>query len=174
RITSCDHYAGGKIHGEMQTLDRRDGLALQNDGVAHRLHAEHSDIVLHQNWKDFAAEAVVMCVHHVERHLYGVESEAVSKSGVEHLQVDVGTLVSREPDVANPARLLRLQHGLHATARPKNSIWIGIAYHFMELHQVHMVGLKAAEGLIDRGGDSFASLAIDLAHQKRFLVITIP
>src|SRR5437879_10736352 len=49
RIATGDDHAGGQIHRVMQALERSGSLALQDDVVAHRLHGEHADIVLHQD-----------------------------------------------------------------------------------------------------------------------------
>src|SRR5882724_2065230 len=56
RIAPRDDDTGGKIHRVVQTLDRGDSLALENEGVAHRFHSENSDAVSGQNRQDFLFE----------------------------------------------------------------------------------------------------------------------
>ena len=77
RIAAGDDDTGRKIHGVLQTLDRCNGLALKNDLIAHRFHAENSDSVLGQHRQDPLFETVEVGVHHVERHLNGIERESV-------------------------------------------------------------------------------------------------
>src|SRR5712664_3613379 len=87
--------------------------------------------------------------------------------------MDIRTLVAREADEADLARLLRLQDGLHPSAFGKNAIRIGVANHFVKLEQIDPVSLKTAQRLVDltRGGGPIAS--IDLGHKKGFLPVTV-
>src|SRR4029077_5452672 len=99
----------------------------------------------HQNGQNFLFEAVEVRVHHVQRHLHGIEREAVSKSGLQHLQVDVGTFVASKSDVAQLALLLRFEDGFHPTAFGENAGSIGVANDLVKLHKIYMIGLQAAE-----------------------------
>src|ERR1017187_103832 len=59
-VAARNHDARWQIHGVVQALDRGGGFALKNDVVAHWLHSQHADIVLHQHRQDVLLEAVVM------------------------------------------------------------------------------------------------------------------
>src|SRR5258705_3898280 len=80
RIASGDYYASGKAHGIVQALDGAHCLALENERVAHGLHAQHADVLLHQNRKHLGFEAAEMVVHHIERHLHSVKVEIMARS----------------------------------------------------------------------------------------------
>ena len=127
----------------MQTFDRRRGLAVENDLVAHRLHAEHTDPVLDENRQNFLLEAVEMRVHHVERHLHGVEGELVGERGLEHLEMNVGAFVAGESDITHFPLLLGFEHGFHSAAAREDAVGIGIANYFVELQQINTVSLQA-------------------------------
>src|SRR6266446_4305028 len=87
--------------------------------------------------------------------------------------MDIRTLVAREADVADLARLLRLQDGLHPSAYGKNAIRVRVANHFMELEKIDPLSLKAAQRLVDLTGSSGFGAPVDLGHQKCFLAITV-
>src|ERR1700737_1661514 len=131
-IAAGEDDTGGKIHGVVQTLNRCNGLAPENEGVAHWFHAENSNAAFGQNRQDLFFEAVEMSVHYVERHLNGVEREAVLRGGRQHLQMNVWTLVACETDKTDLARFLGFQDDFHRSAFGENAIRIGIANHFME------------------------------------------
>ena len=67
-------------------------------------------------------EAAEMRVHHVQRHLAGVEMEAVLRGHVQHAQVNRRILVAGEPDVADLARLLRLEQRLQRAALREEAV----------------------------------------------------
>ena len=117
----------------MKALYRSGRFAIENDVVAHGLHAEHADSILEQDGQNFLFKTIEVRVHHVERHLYSVEREAVLGSSGQHFQMDVRALVACEADEADLARLLRLQDSLHPSAYGKNAIRVRVANHFMEL-----------------------------------------
>src|ERR1700730_14394599 len=114
-----------------------------------------------------------MRVHHVERHLDGVERETVLCSGVQHFQMDFRTLMAGEADEANLARFLRLQKRFHPSAFGKNTSRVGVADHCVKLHQIDAVGLKTAQRLVDLTGGGTLVASIDLGHEKGFLAITV-
>ena len=89
-----------------------------------------------------------MRVHDVERHLHRVEMGFVRGCSFEHLQVNVRTLVPREPDVTHLPCLLRLQNRLHASVRRENPLRVGRPNDFMELEKVDVVGLQASQRII--------------------------
>src|SRR5258707_1101257 len=98
RIAASDDDTGGKIHGIAQTLDSRNSVALQNEGVAHRFHAENPDATLGQNRQDLLFETIEVGVHYVERHLDGIEREAMLRCRAQHLQMNIWTLVACKAD----------------------------------------------------------------------------
>src|SRR6267143_883643 len=77
RVAARDNDTGRKIHGVVKALHRSRCFALKNSVVTHRLHAEHADIVLEQDWQHFRFETIKVRVHDVERHLNGIEGEAM-------------------------------------------------------------------------------------------------
>ena len=87
--------------------------------LRHRLHAQDADLSLHQLRQDQLLEAAEVGVHHVERHLHGVEVEAVLLRDLEHVQVDVRVLVAGEADVADLAGLLGLDERFVGAASAK-------------------------------------------------------
>src|ERR1700676_1023130 len=98
RIAASDDDTGGKTHCVLQTLDRCNRLASENNLIAHRFHAENSDALLAQHRQDLLFKTVEVSVHHIERHLNGIEPEAVLGGGGQHLQMDLRTLVPCEAD----------------------------------------------------------------------------
>src|SRR6267143_6516648 len=87
--------------------------------------------------------------------------------------MDVRTLVAREADEADLARLLRLQDGLHSSAFGKNAIRVGVANHFVELEKIDPLSLKTAQRLVDLTRSGRFGASVDLGHQKRFLAVTV-
>ena len=77
--------------------------------------------------------------------MHGVEGELVGERGLEHLEMNVGTLVAGEADVSDLPLLLGFEHGLHAAATGEDAVGIGVANHFVKLQQVNVVGLQAAQ-----------------------------
>src|SRR5438309_1606329 len=86
------------------------GAAHEDERIAHRLHPQHADVLLDQHGHDLFLEAVVMGIHHVQRHLHRVEPEPLRPRGVEHPEMDSGTLVTGASDVADFAGALRRRH----------------------------------------------------------------
>src|SRR5882762_8002060 len=129
--------------------------------------------MLDQHGQDFLLKAVVVRVHHVERHLYRVKGELMGKTGLKHFEVNVRTLVPGEADVADLALLLGRQHSFHPTARSEDAYGIAFANYLVKLQQVDVVGLQSAKRLIQLLGSGLLSLAIDLGHQERLLTVTV-
>src|SRR5205085_1203615 len=173
RLAAGNDHACRQAHCVVQTLDWGCSLTAQYDAVAHRFHAEHSDPVLHQHRQNFLFKAVVMSVHDVERHLHGIEGELVSESCLQHLEMNVWTLVSGKADVTNLALFFRFECRLQASARAQNSCRISFANHLVELQQINMVGLQAAQRFFELLHGGFPSLAVNLGHEERLLPIAI-
>ena len=76
-IAAGDDDGRRKVQRVVETFDRRHRARLENDSVGHALHAEHADFLLHQLGEHELLEATIVRIHDVERHLNGVEGEAV-------------------------------------------------------------------------------------------------
>src|SRR5580765_437121 len=157
----------------MQTLHWCHCLAVQNQLVTHRLHAKYADLVFHEHRQHSFLETIEVGVHHVQRHLHGVEREAVSEGGLQHLQMDVGALVAGESNVAQLALFLRFDNGFHTTAFRENAGRIRIADDLVKLQKVHVIGLQPAKRLFDLISGSLLGAAVNLRHEKGFLPVTI-
>src|SRR5882762_1479734 len=77
RVAPRDNNAGRKVHSIVKALHRGGCFALENNVVTHRLHTEHTDVVLNQDRQHFRFKTIKVRVHYVERHLNGIEREAV-------------------------------------------------------------------------------------------------
>src|SRR5882724_10603945 len=82
RIAASDDHTGWKTHGVVKALHRSGCLTLENKVVTHGLHAKNADSVLEQDGQNLLFETVEVRVHYVQRHLNGIEREAVLCSGV--------------------------------------------------------------------------------------------
>src|SRR5712691_3632821 len=82
RCHRTDDHTGWKTHGVVKALHRSGCLTLENKVVTHGLHAKNADSVLEQDGQNFLFETVEVRVHYVQRHLNGIEREAVLCSGV--------------------------------------------------------------------------------------------
>ena len=88
------------------------------------------------------AEAAVVRVHHVQRHLHRVEREAVRRGDGEHVQMDVRILVTGEADVAQLARLARLHERRVRAVFVEDAVRVVVAKDLVMLHEVDAVGLR--------------------------------
>ncbi len=131
-----------------QALDRRDGARLQNDAVGDRLHAEHADAPGDELRQHDPAEAPIVRVHHVERHLHRVEGEAVGFGDGKRVQMDVRILVTGEADVAQLAGLARLHERRVRAVVVEHAVRVLVAKYLVMLHQVDAVGLEAPQRLV--------------------------
>ena len=94
-------------------------------------------------------KAAEVRVHHIQRHLHGIEVKTVCLRDLQHAEMDARILVPGEANVANFPRLLRLQQRLHRAARGKNAIGIFEANDLVKLHEIDMIGLQALERFVD-------------------------
>ena len=115
----------------MEALDRSHRLALEDEAVSHRLHAQDTDAFAHQRRQHVLAETAEVGIHDIERHLYRVEVELVLSRHLQHPQVDERVLVAGESDEADLARLLRLDDGFLSAALGEVSISAGRTQSFL-------------------------------------------
>src|SRR5271165_99743 len=173
RIATGDDHTGGKIHGVVKAFHRGSCFALENEMVAHGLHAEYPDVVFEQDGKHLLFEAFEVRVHYVERHLNGVKREAALCSGGQHFQMNIRTLMSCEADKADFAPFLSLQDGFHCPAFRKNAVRIGVANYFVKLEEIDPVSLQTAQGINDLACSRGFRAPVDLGHEKSFLAIAV-
>src|SRR6202140_5663934 len=88
--------------------------------------------------------------------------------------MNVRALVASEPDKRHLARLLRFQQRLSPSVLGKNTVWIRISDHFVELQQVDSIGLQPSQRFVELDGCSGFGSTVDLGHQKGPLRITLP
>jgi hypothetical protein len=136
----------------VQAFRRGRRLALKNQPVSHRLHAQHADIVLHQDGQHFFLKAIEVRVHEVERHLHGIEMEVILFRLLKHVKVNVRVLVAGEADVPDLARPFCVEKGLHGASRRKDAVGILEANDFVVLQKVYVVYLKALQRFVDLFG----------------------
>jgi hypothetical protein len=123
--------------------------------------------------QDLLAEAAEVGVHDVERHLHGVEAEAVLRRHLQHPQVDERVLVAGEADEAHLARFLGRQDRLQRPARGEDPVGVLQPDDLVELQQVDHVGLQPPEGLVELLGGGLPGPAVDLGHQEDLLAVAV-
>ena len=99
--------------------------------------------MFHQNRQGLLFKTVVVGVHYIQWHLDTVESELVRERGLEHLVMDIRTLVPRKPDIAHLACFFRRYDRFHSPAGAKDSLRVIISDNLMKLEQVDMISLQA-------------------------------
>ena len=114
-----------------------------------------------------------MGVHDVEWHLHGVKVEFAGAGFIEHAQVNERIFVAGEADETDLARLLCFQHGFHGAAFGENAVGVFQTDHFVELHQVDVIGLETLERLVDLAGGFRFGAAVDFGHEEDFVAITV-
>src|SRR5205085_9552400 len=130
----------GLVEHEVKRLDRRYGLALENNASAKRFHAENAEILLQSRREHLLSEAAEMSIHNVVREHDGVELKAVVMSNLQHAEVNRRVFVPGKPDIPQLARLLRIEEGVDGSVIVENAIRVLHSNHFMELQQVDVVG----------------------------------
>src|SRR5256712_4248503 len=173
RVTARDHDARRHDHGIVEAFDGRHCAAHQDERIAHRLHPQHANVLRDQHGHHLLLEAVVMGIHHVQRHLHRIEREPVRPGGVEHPEMDGGTLVAGESDIADLPCALRRHHRLQRAVRPEHTLRIRHPDHLVELHEVDAVGLEPAQRLIDLLRRRLPVATVDLGHEKHFVAIAV-
>src|SRR5271165_1773242 len=92
---------------------------------------------------------------------------------LEHMSVDLGTLVTGEPDVACFALLARPKHGFERATWREDALGLFHADHFVELQEVDVIGLQALQRLLELPSGAFGAATIDLGHQERLVSIAV-
>src|SRR5258708_2118930 len=110
-----------------------------------------------------------MRVHDIQRHLHGVEQEAMLSRYVEHVQMDVGILVSGEADISDLARSLRVDERAIGTFLVEDSMWIVIPEDLVMLYEIDAIGLEPLERLVELPHRCRVRSPVDLRHQKDLL-----
>ena len=141
-VAAGDDDRRRQIQRVVQALDRRHGVRSQDDAVRHALHAEHADVLLHELGQDELLEAAEVRIHHVERHLHRVEREALLARHFEHVEMDVRILVPGEADVAELARLPRLEQRSVGALLVEDPVGILEADDLVMLHEIDAIGLE--------------------------------
>jgi hypothetical protein len=75
------------------------------------------------------------------RHLHGVEAEIVLERDIQHVQMNLGTLMSREADVAYLPCRARFDHGLKSATGPEDLLGVVHSSYIVELDQIDVVHL---------------------------------
>src|SRR6202041_2724298 len=121
-VDTRDDHGCRKAQGIMQALGRRYHFAFQEDSAAHTLHPQDSNLFLDQDGQDMMLEAAEVSVHHIQRHLDGIESKALILGLREHIEVNVRIFVTRKTDVANLSGLTRFEKRLHGAILRENLV----------------------------------------------------
>src|SRR3989441_5069890 len=173
RGAARDHHAGREVHGIVEAFDGRHGAAHQDERIAHGLHPQHADVLLDQDGHDVLREAVVMGIHHVQRHLHRIKREPVRPGGFEHPEMDGGTLVPGESDVTDLAGAPRRRHRFQRTVRPEHPLRVRHPDHLVELHEVDVGGLQPAQRLVDLLRRRLLGATVDRGHDQRLVAIAV-
>ena len=172
-VTSRDDDRGRETHRVVETLDRGDLFALEDDARPHRLHPEDTDALFDEHGEDVLFEARVVSVHHIERHLDGVESKPVRIGCAEHREMDVRVFVARETDETELSRFPRLDERLDRAAGREHPIRVGRADDLVNLDEIDDVGSEPLERLLELCGGGHLRPTIELRHQEGFASIPI-
>src|SRR2546427_4773742 len=93
---------------------------------------------------------------------------------LKHREMNRGILVSREADIADPPRVLRLDSGLDRPALGEDPTRILHPDDLVELQEVDDVRLEPSERLLDLPLGRRPRLSVNLGHEKRSLAIPVP
>ena len=137
--------------------------------AAKGLHAEASDAALIEQRKKFRFEAAEGAVEGADGHLAGVPLEVK----VEHGAEDVRALVAGEADVANETALAGFKGGLDGAARFEDPLGVVVVVDLVELPEVEVVHLEAAEAVIELGAGGFGVASTDLGHKEDVVAATL-
>src|SRR6266850_1329482 len=168
-----DDDAGGQAHGVPETLDSRNRIALEQESGAHGLHAKDANFVFHKDRQNFLLETLVVGVHGIEGHLDCVEMKLTGDGGLEHFKMHVRVFVAGETDVTDFAGFFRFENGFHSPGGGEDALRVGHANNLVELEKIDVVGLEAAERLVELHGGGFFRLAVDFGHEEGLLAVAV-
>ena len=155
----------GETHGVAESFLGGD-RAVRDDfaAAAEAFHAEDAETFLRGDGEDLSFEAAEGGVETVERHLHGVEREVCG----EHAQMDAGIFVAGEADEADFALFLRFGEGFGGAAGGEDQFGIVVVDDFVDLPEIEMIGLQAAQGFFEHlHGDVFvAAVGADFGHEE--------
>jgi hypothetical protein len=119
------------------------------------------------------SSAAVVRVHHIQRHLYGVEGEVVFTRELEGMQVNARIFVAGEADVADLAGPLRLDQRSVRALLIEDAVRVLVADHLVMLHQIDGVDTETPERFVELTRRLTLRAAVDLGHQKRLAAIAV-
>src|SRR5262249_60717752 len=102
------------------------------------------------------------------------EREPGSRRDMWHVQGDMRAHAHSEADVAERARLARLDERRVGTVCSENAMRMLVAENLVVLDQVDAVGLEAAEGFFQLPRGFLFRPAVDLGHQEGFVAVALP
>src|SRR5438876_374317 len=167
------HGRGRQVKRIMQALDGRHGLALKDEGIPHRFHSEHPDLVRDQVGENLMFETPKMCVHDVQWHLHGVKTEFVGRSDLQHPEMNERILMPGKSDVTDLSGSLGFYHGLDCATGCEDPVWVFQSNNLMELHQVDAIRLQPLQRFVDLPGGGLPRPAVDLRHEEDSLAIAV-
>ena len=99
--------------------------------------------------------------------MHGVEGEI----GLQHFEMDGGIFVAGETDEADFALFLGLVERFGGAVGADKKFGIVVEADAVNLPEVEMIGLKAAQGLFEHlhGEGAFAAVGADFGHEEDFV-----
>ena len=176
-IYARDDDRRGQAHGVVQQVNRFRRAGAENmveyEVVAEGLHAQNAYLLLHQQRQNLMLKTAEVRVHHIERHLHGIEPERVLGGDFQHPQMHERVFVAREANEADFARLLCGLCRFECAAQRKHTVGVFHPQYFVELQQVEMIGLQSFEGLFNLLGGGGFGTPVNLGHQENFLPVAV-
>src|SRR5450631_3836059 len=106
------------------------------------LHPQHADFLLKSFRDNQLRKAAEVRIHNVDRHLNGVEMEAVLFGHFEHIKMNARILVASKSDEAHFSLFLSLEHRFHRSTLAKDPVGVIEANYFVVLQQIDMICLQ--------------------------------
>src|ERR1700683_4818784 len=149
RVDPGDDHRRRRIQSEVQGLHGSHCLAFEDEVISKGLHGKYGSAMLLRHRRNPIQKRSEMRVHHVDRHLHGVEMKSVLVGSLKHSQVHAWILVTREANVADFARLLCFLNSFYGPALCENKIRSVQANYLMELQEIDRVRLQASQRLFN-------------------------